>query len=238
MKNWKIFWGDFWDAYPAQVGPAEYFKQVGKTINGAPITSAQFETLNNDIADVLSINQDDVVLDLCCGNGLLTREIASKCKQVVGVDFSELLIQRANESTSNQNVKYIQMDVRKIRQLSTDYPHFFSKVLWYEALAFFSPSDLVEILDALNLITRQDTIILIGSVLDAERKWIFFNTFQRKLFYFVKIVFLGREIGLGKWWHRKEISAACEKAGYQYGFIYQNPLLHTAHYRIDIKLTR
>lgn len=238
MKDWKSFWSNFWDDYPAKVGPTEYFKQVGKTVNGAPITPVQFETLINDISQLLSLNQDDVVLDLCCGNGLITRELATKCMQVVGVDFSELLIQRAQETTPNSNIKYIQMDVRQIRKLSTEYPHYFTKVLWYEALAFFEPRDLVEILDALKLMTQQDAVVLIGSVLDAERRWNFFNTFKRKLLYIIKIVLLGREVGLGKWWRRKEVAAACEKTGYQHEFHYQSQSLHTAHYRIDIRLTR
>jgi 2-polyprenyl-3-methyl-5-hydroxy-6-metoxy-1,4-benzoquinol methylase len=238
MKDWENFWGDFWDSYPAKAGATEYFKQVGKTVNGEPISETQFEVLINDINQLLSINSDDVVLDLCCGNGLITRKIASKCHQVVGVDFSELLIQRAKEGTSNPDVNYFQMDVRQIRELSAEHPNYFTKVLWYEALAFFDTKDLEEILDALTLITHKDAVILIGSVLDNERKWNFFNTLRRKLTYAVKIVLLGNEVGLGKWWTRKEIADVCKKTGYHYEFHYQSKILHTSHYRIDIKLIR
>jgi cyclopropane fatty-acyl-phospholipid synthase-like methyltransferase len=238
MKDWKKFWGDFWNAYPARAGADEYFKQVGKTVNGAPISPAQFDALMNDITRLLALQSDDIVLDLCCGNGLITREIASKCQQVVGVDFSEILIQRAKENATSPNVKYIQMDVRQIRKLSTEYPGYFTKVLWYEALAFFDTKDLVEILDVLTIMTRKNAVILIGSVLDAERKWNFFNTFRRRFMYIVNIVLLGKEVGLGKWWPRKEISDVCRKAGYEHEFHYQSKILHTAHYRIDVKLTR
>lgn len=238
MKNWKKFWADFWISYPEKAGDTQYFKQVGKTVNGAPISQQQYETLITDIETLLALNEQDHVLDLCCGNGLITSELAKKCHDIVGVDFSDVLICRANETKQGQNIKYIHLDARKIKALSAEYPGYFTKVLWYEALAFFDKNDLYEILEALKAITTGDALILIGSVLDAERKWNFFDTWSRKINYIVNIVLLGREVGLGKWWHRKEIEKAGKKLGFKYELHYQNKILHTAHYRMDIKLSR
>ncbi len=238
MKNWKEFWENFWVAYPEKAGDTQYFEQVGKTIHGVPISPQQYDSLIDDVEKMLALNEHDHVLDLCCGNGLITSEIAKKCSNVVGVDFSEVLIRRAKENKQSPNIEYLQMDARKIRNLSDEYQGYFTKVLWYEALAFFDKKDLREILDAIKTITTNDALILIGSVLDAERKWNFFNTLGRKFNYIVNIVLLGREVGLGKWWKRKEIEETCNQLGFKYEFHYQNKILHTAHYRIDIKLSR
>ena len=238
MKDWKKFWKNFWVSYPEKAGDTQYFKQVGKTVNGAPISQQQYDTLIHDIEALLALIEQDHVLDLCCGNGLITSEIAKKCHDVVGVDFSDVLIRRAQESKPGPNIKYIQMDARKIRELGAEYHGYFTKVLWYEALAFFDKNDLYEILNALKTITTDDATILIGSVLDAERKWNFFNTLSRKFNYVINIVLLGREVGLGKWWKHQEIREVGNQLGFNFELHYQDKTLHTAHYRMDIKLSR
>lgn len=230
-------WKTFWTTYPHKANDTQYLRQVGKTVGGVQISQEQFDAILGDIDKHLDISPDDVVLDLCCGNGLITREIAKKCKEVVGIDFSEVLIETATEITQEPNVKYIVMDVRKIRNLIKEYESYFTKVLWYEALAFFDEHDLCEVLDSIKLLSREEPIILIGSVLDHSRKWSFFNTFKRKMTYVFKIVLLGQEVGLGKWWKREQIEKVCDKSGFACEFHYQNNVLHTAHYRIDVKIT-
>ena len=221
-----------------KAGDTEYLKQIGKTVGGIQVSQKQFDAILDDIDRHLNISSDDIVLDLCCGNGLITRQIAKDCKEVVGVDFSKVLIEQAKKITQKANVKYIAMDVREIRNMTKDYGNYFTKVLWYEALAFFDENDLYEILDTIKILAIEESLILIGSVLDHDRKWNFFNTFKRKMIYLFKIVFLGQEVGLGKWWKRKEIENVCKRLGLRCEFHYQNDILHTAHYRIDIRVCR
>jgi len=236
MKDWKEYWEKFWIDYPARAENDEYLIQVGKTIEGVQITQKQFHAIVKNIDTHLNINNNDKVLDLCCGNGLISIEIAKNCREVVGIDYSEILINKAKEISQTSNVKYYQKDIRKLNELKSINENIFTKVLWYEALAFFDGKDLYEILHFLINITTKDSLILIGSVLDYDRKWNFFNTFKRKFNYIFRIVILGQEVGLGKWWKRSEIEKICESLNLQCEFHYQNDILHTAHYRFDVKI--
>lgn len=55
--------------------------------------------------------KNDVVLDVGCGTGFLTIEIAKQVKEVVGIDTSERLIEKAAKAN---NVKYMVADVEKL----------------------------------------------------------------------------------------------------------------------------
>jgi SAM-dependent methyltransferase len=52
------------------------------------------------------------VLDLACGTGLLSRQIAKRAQSVVGLDVSEPMLRRAGSCTSEGNVRYVQGDFR------------------------------------------------------------------------------------------------------------------------------
>lgn len=60
-----------------------------------------------------NIGKDDVVLDLGCGNGALTHDLAIKCKFVVGVDLNPVNIKYAKEKYPGKNIEYRLADVTK-----------------------------------------------------------------------------------------------------------------------------
>ena len=121
MGDWKTFW----ELYPRRAHDNDLLKQVGRTVHGKPISSLQFSTMLGDIFNLLELDRNDVVLDLCCGNGVITKEVAKKCKHVVGIDFSDYLIQQANKSNKLANVEYRNLDVRELGRISHDYLNFF-----------------------------------------------------------------------------------------------------------------
>jgi ubiquinone/menaquinone biosynthesis C-methylase UbiE len=52
------------------------------------------------------------VLDLACGTGLITREVARWAESVVGLDVSEAMVQRAREETTDSRIRYLEGDMR------------------------------------------------------------------------------------------------------------------------------
>jgi len=231
-------WAKFFEEYPERFGEEELLKQVGKTVGGIPITEEQFRVLIESVREHLEIKGGDRVLDLCCGNGLITKELAKECTFVMGMDFSAPLIEVAKKYNSCENVEYMHMDVRRIEELLSPYSKYFNKVLCYEALAFFDMRSFDEMLKNILLLSTEDPVIVFGSVLDRERLWDFFNTFRRKILYLVQIRVLGREVGLGRWWKRREIEKICKKHNLQSEIFYQCDILHTSHYRFDVKISR
>jgi len=54
-----------------------------------------------------NISETDVVLDIGCGNGALTYDVAKKAKKVIGIDLNEKNISTARRKYSRGNIEYI-----------------------------------------------------------------------------------------------------------------------------------
>ena len=54
-----------------------------------------------------NVSENDTVLDIGCGNGALTYDIAKKAKNVVGIDLSKKNISIAKKKHFRKNIKYI-----------------------------------------------------------------------------------------------------------------------------------
>lgn len=232
MVNWQ----KYWSSYPATVGETDYLRQVGKTVHGQAISTDQFQCLVDNIASQLNLHPEDALLDLCCGNGLITSHLASKCRKVVGVDYSEPLIAVAQRDHQRDNIQYVRASILDLDPeiLSAGEP--FSKVLMYEALQHFSGKDLWKILQVMLSLSTADASILIGSIPDRTRKRSFYNTPYRL------IVATWRQVtarnAIGSWWTRKDINKISEQMKLHCQFLSQNERLHTAHYRFDALLKR
>ncbi len=230
---------DFWNSYPRSFGQKEFFKQVGKTVQGEPISADQFQIIVSNIVEFLELKPSDDVLDLCCCNGLLTKEIAERCQSVVGVDFSEFLIERAREHHRPSNARYACRSVTGLTLENLTAPsdtNRYSKIYMYEALQHFDPSDLKPLLRSLVNISIDDVVMLFASVPDRNHIWDFYNTPERKSAYEERIK-LGTD-SMGTWWDRSFIRNTCEELGLTCERHVQNPILHTAHYRSDWVMRR
>lgn len=61
-----------------------------------------------------NISSQDTVLDIGCGNGFLTFEVAKKAKSVTAVDLNKRNIESARRNFSRANIKYILGDATQI----------------------------------------------------------------------------------------------------------------------------
>lgn len=67
-------------------------------------------------AQLLELTPQDTLLDLCCGNGLLTRELALRTKSVLGFDYSPVLLEQAREISDADNIDYAEGDATKVAE--------------------------------------------------------------------------------------------------------------------------
>jgi SAM-dependent methyltransferase len=237
LTNWK----GFFNAYRLVNirGDGDLLYQAGATVGGKPINASQFNAIVDSIKTGLQLVTDDSVLDLCCGNGVITHELAKVAGLVTGIDSSEPYIANAKAFKNAPNIRYIVGDVVNVNAWKGELPEKRNnKVLLYASLAYLTPEDLGSILAGLKEITTSRTVIMIGSVLDAKRKWKFFNTLSRRMTYAFKYRFLGRDTGVGRWWTQHEVEAIAGGNGYGCSLVRQNPIMHTAHYRFDAVLSR
>lgn len=229
-------WEKFWQEYPIRKSDLDPFEQVGKTKEGKSITQEQLSIIINDIINKLELSKEDILLDLCCGNGVITKLLSNNVKKIIGIDFSKSLIEDANKYYMTDNIEYYQHDVKRLDEMK-DKLRNVSKVLCYEALAFFNEKEFSSLLNTLNTNVGEHSIYFFGSVLDNAKKFNFFNTLPYK-FVYLKIKITGKDFGLGKWWKMSSIKSICNHHGLKVSFYSQNQKLHTEHFRTDVLISK
>jgi cyclopropane fatty-acyl-phospholipid synthase-like methyltransferase len=229
-----IDWREYWDEFPRRFNDSDFRRQVGRTANrGVPTPALEIEAVIEEIVSSLALGPRDRLLDLCCGNGLLTVRLAERCTEAVGVDFSEPMIRLAREHHTGGNVRYVDGSVLDLGRCVDGK---FDKICMVESLAYFGPDDLAQILDGLSTRGASRMTILFSGVLDDEAKWDFFDTPARRTEYEQQQK-EGTEI-MGRWWTRSEIGRIATKHGYETEFSSQDERLNTAHYRFNVLLRR
>src|SRR5689334_7428273 len=105
-------WREFWRNYrPKEIQcDADLFFEVGRTVNQQPISEELFQLSIRRIASQLDLQRADRLLELCCGHGLVSFQLATQVEEVQGVDFAERLITHAQQFRARPNVQYICAD--------------------------------------------------------------------------------------------------------------------------------
>lgn len=229
-------WRAYWEAFPGKFGEHEFCRQVGRTARGGvPTGPDELARLMTQLVDGLALGPDDVLLDLCCGNGLLTRALAARCAVAAGVDFSSAMIELARRHHAGPGVTYLQGSVLDLQPaLFGDTPAF-DKVVMVESLQYFTPEALPALLDGIRRVSAPQVTVLFSGVLDRDRIWSFFDTPERRASYEQQRR-EGREV-MGRWWSSDEVVAVARAHGFTCELLPQDPALNTAHYRFDARLT-
>lgn len=195
-----------------------------------------FEKIAADIISKVGFKNNDVVLDICCGNAAVTRFVAKICKEIHGVDFSYQLIDSAKRLKDKENLFNFHLhlsDALNIDKLFRE--NTFDKSYCYFSFQYFSRKKRKLLLGKLSQVTKPGGIIFIGDVPDKTKRWNFYKT--RVKFYREKISHLIRfkdgECDLGWWIEPKEITDWCNKRKLGVKIIQQENLPH-AYYRFDV----
>jgi len=119
------------------------------------------------VAEVLKLNPDSKLLDLCCGFGRHTFEIAKLVNcQIVGFDLSDDYLAIAREKYSLSNIRYIKGDMRDIRLNE----RFDAVTNLFTSFGFFEKDEENEkVIRAINKVLKKNGLFL----LDYENKFNF-----------------------------------------------------------------
>jgi SAM-dependent methyltransferase len=209
-------WKQYYSRYRNEGGPTEdtLFQQVGRTINGAPISAAEFMATVEQIAGGLEIEPGHFVFEYCCGNGLVSLELARHVRRVVGTDFSAHLIEAAQRFRSAGNVRYHVADALDpiAPFLDGEVP---DRFLMASALAHFDPDDLDRLLGQLLAVAKPGGFrFLITGIPDHSRKWNFYDTPERRARHEANLAQADPiNDGMGRWWTAQEIEDLARKHG-------------------------
>lgn len=230
--NWKDFWKNYRNIDP--IKDDDLFFQVGKTINGKSISKYIFNKMIIDIKKELKLNKNDVLYELCCGNGLLSYPLSKYVCKVNAFDFTEHLISTAINKNHRSNITY------KVGDAKSNFFQLFSsdskpkKFLMNDSLAYFSSEDLYQIINTILSNTKNFRFYLTG-VPNEDLKWLFYNTPSRVEDYILSSkngdVFAK---GIGKWWNIEDIRLIAKSLNLK--FLSKNQISCVSNYRTDILL--
>ena len=228
----STYWKDYWDKHLATVSDDDPFRQVLRVQNGEPMEEPLFQEMVSQILDHLNLSETHSVLDLCCGNGLISAEIAPYCRQIIGVDFSEKLIQNIALHKID-NIIGMTGDALKVNFQ----PESFHRILFAAALQHFTQSQVIRLLTNQSKWLKPGGILLITDILDSNLMWEFYNNEEREGIYFKNI--LEETPILGTWFDRLWLIKLARHAGFSNAkALNQDKNYPYSHYRFDLLCTK
>lgn len=215
--------------YTSRVSQSDdLFWQVGKTVNGKPVGNEQLSLIVNRIKQVLELNTRDTVLDMGCGNGLVTNEIASSVGSIIGVERNRPLFEKAckHASTPNQQFKHADILEFVLDNLIAN------KAFTYEVVQHIEHHHLKMFLLRMRSTLSEAGSLFIGGIPDEEKKWAFYNTAQRKSSLSASLAETGRD-PVGTWYYQDFFYYLADEFDCSVTILQQPSELYTSHYRFD-----
>lgn len=222
-------WKSYWNEHAATVGSEEPLRQVLRVTSRLPISQRAFAAVRRHVVQLLELDHTHVVLDLCCGNGLLCAAVEPHVSRVVGVDFCERLARDVALRTTTKTVTMV-ADARMLEFP----PASFDRVVIAAALQHFELCEAIRMFQWIVAALRPGGLFLVTDVPDASRMWRFHDSVERERAYFDSEA-AGTPI-LGTWFDRAWMIKLGRYAGFGEVSILDQPTeLPYAHYRFDVR---
>ena len=119
MDSYSAFAGVY-DELMADVPYDEWAQRIDRDIRryGVSKTSGEREEAATEDEAVLA-SERDLVADLACGTGVVTRKLFDKGYDVFGVDISSEMLSRAIDSDEERGIMYLNQDICELDLYST-----------------------------------------------------------------------------------------------------------------------
>jgi len=222
-----------YDEHARTCAADDFLGQVRRTVQGKPVSDDQIQMIITAIKSGLSLNNDDVLLELACGNGVLSQLLFDSCKGYLGIDISEHLISVAKKNF--EILPHFQFSVKGAMEYvrEEDQPERFTKMLCYAGFQYFFDKDLVELLFTLFRKFGHIQTIFIGSLPDKDRVGEFYKSRTpgpEELF--------DNKTAIGIWRTRREFELLANKAGWKAKLLIMPEEYYASYYRYDAVLSR
>ncbi|WP_221074007.1 class I SAM-dependent methyltransferase [Agarivorans aestuarii] len=225
----SIKWTQFWKEHGKSTSGHQAQEQVLRTSNKEVVSESVWANTLEYLQNTFEVNDKDVLLDLCCGNGLITQYFSDKCQSVTSVDVTPEFIQQLN-ALKLPNVEAICTDL-----LSLDFPkHSFSKIILYAGIQYFSEDEVISLFKKFSHWLKPNGMLFVGDIPDKSKLWDFYNSKEREHFYFERCE--ERNDVVGTWFEKQWLCKLSEFTGLAEPRAWDQPNEQIyAHFRFDMK---
>lgn len=221
--NWK----DFWNTYAAKTDTLE---QVGR-VGGNTIQRAEnVEYYVHHLIALADIKPEHRVLDVCCGNGLITAALKPFCSSIYGIDISEKQIAQAEKNYPA--IPFAVADITQKESIAIPDNRLVDRILICFAFQYMeTPQAGLQAIENLKRLLAPGGKIVLTDVPDTRYFFVYYNTLKKlaKL----ALDMARNKNNMGKFWSKSEldwIAQSVEMKGTQYPQPNQLPY---SHYRSD-----
>ena len=163
------------------------------------------------IINTLKIDSKTVLLELCCGNGVIIGELSKYCLDAYGVDYSQELLKQLNENykRDNLNIEHFDVNLYKVDQRK------FDSIIIYFSIQHFNERDTFLLVEKCIKALKPNGKILIGDIPDLDKKWEYINKPAYHIDYFKRVVNSNPKIG---YWFQKKFFLAMNSCFFDVNF--------------------
>jgi SAM-dependent methyltransferase len=221
----------FYESHARSCDPNDFQGQVLRIPHGKSAGPDQVAMIVDAIGNGLDIGAQDVVLDLCCGNGAVTDPVFARCRGGLGVDFTPYLIEVAKTNFERSPDRlYLLSDVVDFVETTDDIQRF-TKAFCYGAFQCLPELKAIGLLAALRRRFPNLQRMFIGNLPDLDRVGKFFE----------QDVPLPDELKrydtpFGIWRSEQEVAQLAAACGWRAEFSRMPSAFYAAHYRFDATL--
>ncbi|MEG4272031.1 MULTISPECIES: amino acid adenylation domain-containing protein [unclassified Microcoleus] len=165
VLQWQMLYNETYDRPAVDSDPTFNIVGWNSSYTNQPIPAEQMrDWANNQAAQILAF-QPSRVLEIGCGTGLLLFQIASRCTQYCGTDFSPISLNYIRQHLANQQLA----NVTLLQKMATDFEGVetaaFDAVILNSVVQYFPTIDyLVQVLEGAVKATAPGGFIFIGDV--------------------------------------------------------------------------
>ena len=218
--------------FARQCGAEDLQKQIRRTIKGQVVPPPQIDMIIAAIRKGLHLRDTDCLLELACGNGVLSQSFAGSCNTYLGTDISKFLIDVSKTHfESPPHICFEQTDALECVSTLPDSEKY-NKLLCYAAFQYFPNLMITDLLKTIRRRFPKMERMFIGNLPDLQQASVFFET---KIL--DTIVLKSDETPTGIWRTRKEFQALCQAAGWRVSFTQMPQEFYASAYRYDAELT-
>lgn len=219
--------------FPKTKARDDFWGQISRTVNGEPVSEEDIDQIVKAIRQGLDLNSSDVVLDVGCGNGALSRYFFEEVAEFHGVDFSSYLIGVAKEYFEDLP-RFSFQESDAVSYVSNErLPEKFTKVLCYGVFSYLSPEEANAFLGKLSERFSSVERILIGNLPDRDKA----SDFYREDIDF-KPLLDDHLAAIGIWRSQDDFRELAAQSGWDVEFKVMPEDFYSSHYRYDAVLSR